>query len=159
MTTQTQPTYEERFWQKVDRRGDDDCWEWRGARHGKGYGLFGHRPERRAHRISYVLEHGPIADGLWVLHQCDNPSCVNPAHLFLGTAKDNTQDSIAKGRYHIKRGNAVHGSKLDEESVRHIRAVHIPYSHEFGAAALARKFGVNVSNIHTILSGKAWRHV
>jgi len=88
---------EERFWAKVDRRGPDECWEWRGARNGKGYGVF--RIESRsigAHRFAFGLD--AIPEGNFVCHVCDNPSCVNPAHLWTGTAKDNNRDMQAKGR-------------------------------------------------------------
>ncbi len=92
----------ERFWPKVDRRGPDECWEWKAARQAEGYGkMFTTnrcRPER-AHRVSWVLHHGPIPDGMFVLHRCDNPPCVNPAHLFLGTNLDNIEDMGRKGRH------------------------------------------------------------
>ena len=95
----------ERFWNKVNRRGPDDCWEWTAAsKSGKWrYGILG-QPERGsapelAHRVSWELHHGPIPDGMNVLHRCDNPPCVNPNHLFLGTLKDNTHDMLKKRRH------------------------------------------------------------
>jgi hypothetical protein len=99
MPAQTKPLAE-RFWGKV-RKGAG-CWVWTGSRIPKGYGKIqlGRRgtSPRFAHRISWELHFGPIPQGLWVLHKCDNPSCVKPSHLFLGTAKDNTSDMMAKGR-------------------------------------------------------------
>jgi hypothetical protein len=91
----------DRFWSRVAEGEPDECWEWIGARGPQGYGMFQVkiRMARRAHRISYELAHGPIPEGMQVLHRCDNPPCVNPAHLRLGTARDNTYDMLAKGRH------------------------------------------------------------
>jgi hypothetical protein len=102
-------TTEERFWRYVDRSGGPDaCWEWTGARLAAGYGVFAPRHHKLvyAHRFSYTLNHGPIPEGLWVLHRCDNPPCVNDAHHFLGTAMDNSQDRDDKGRGRWSRARA-----------------------------------------------------
>jgi hypothetical protein len=96
----------ERFWEKVDIKGPDDCWLWESAPSTSGYGVFyagtrtaGGWPQQvKAHRFSYVCIVGDIPEGMWVLHRCDTPLCVNPFHLFLGTALDNTRDMISKGR-------------------------------------------------------------
>lgn len=85
----------ERFWAKVIKTGE--CWEWQGPDQ-RGYGIFGWK---RAHRVSWELHHGPIPPGQHVLHQCDNPPCVNPEHLWLGTPRDNASDRGAKGRTYI----------------------------------------------------------
>jgi len=89
---------EDRFWSKVQKT--ENCWLWMGARTKLGYGQRGGRKtgRRYTHRLSWEMRFGPIPEGLCVLHHCDNPPCVNPDHLFLGTKKDNTQDMIAKGR-------------------------------------------------------------
>lgn len=91
---------EERFWEKVDK--SSECWLWLGAKSKEGYGYFAFEGKQTgAHRASYILAHGPIPDDLWVLHNCpggDNPSCVRPAHLWLGTVTDNNRDMFAKGR-------------------------------------------------------------
>ena len=85
------------FWQRVDQ--SDDCWMWQGYKNNYGYGLIGTTGKKtQAHRYSYTLAYGPIPDGLWVLHHCDQPACVRPDHLFLGTTQDNTADMIAKKR-------------------------------------------------------------
>jgi hypothetical protein len=92
--------FEDRFWEKVKKLGDDDCWEWQAARNAKGYGRLtsGRGVHLKAHRVAFVLFGGVIPDNLFVLHTCDNPSCCNPGHLFVGTPKDNMVDKIKKGR-------------------------------------------------------------
>lgn len=89
----------DRFWSWVDRRGPDECWEWRGTRHVRGYGHFSRDGRKfRAHRVAWELERGPIPEGMVVSHWCDNPPCVNPAHLMLTTQRINTIDAVNKGR-------------------------------------------------------------
>lgn len=98
------------FWDQVEKlEGEDSCWEWRGRRRGRGYGYLP-KPleggtETAAHRAAWELEIGPIPDGLFVCHHCDNPPCVRPTHLFLGTNADNMRDMVAKGR-HLERTQA-----------------------------------------------------
>jgi hypothetical protein len=87
----------DRFWEKVDKSGD--CWLWTGHRGCKGYGAaWAEGRHQAAHRVSWELAFGAIPDGLHVLHHCDNPPCVNPDHLWLGTNSDNQRDCVAKGR-------------------------------------------------------------
>lgn len=101
-TGTNRPSAEERFWSQVDVRGDDDCWLWTGWTDPHGYGRIGcetekgHRPVL-AHRFSLGLAQGPLGDAC-ALHHCDNPPCVNPAHLYAGTKRDNTHDAFARGR-------------------------------------------------------------
>jgi HNH endonuclease len=109
-------TLSERFWSKVDKSGD--CWVWTGSRDLKGYGKIniGCTPTL-AHRVSWQIKSGDIPEGLFVLHRCDNPPCVNPAHLFIGTAGDNVQDMMSKGRQRkgwirCGKGHPMSGSNL-----------------------------------------------
>ena len=85
------------FWSHVDKT--DGCWNWNGARHVRGYGKLRFLDQHvSAHRLSYELANGPIAIGGYVCHTCDNPRCVNPAHLYLGTALTNNRDTMSRGR-------------------------------------------------------------
>lgn len=114
-------TAEERFWRKVQRRGPHECWPWIGACGSGGYGAISVRENGvskrwTAHRRAWVLVNGPIPardDGQesWILHTCDYPPCVNPAHLKLGTPRENTADMIAKGRQGWRRGRAPGAKK------------------------------------------------
>lgn len=100
----------ERFWRHVDKLGPNGCWVWTGYRDAKGYGSFnsGSRGEL-AHRFSYRLANGALSSELPnVLHRCDNPPCVNPAHLFAGTQLDNIRDAVQKGRLHNGQRRRTH---------------------------------------------------
>lgn len=104
---QPRRSLEERFWEKVDIRGLDECWLWVGRgpswQHAR-IRLGGKEgPNEGVHRVAWILTYGQIPEGLWVLHRCDTPRCVNPKHLFLGTVFDNNQDRHAKGRYSVPR--------------------------------------------------------
>lgn len=103
--------FEERFWARADQSGGPDaCWNWTGGLLSTGYGRVvvstnGHESNVRAHRIAYELVKGPITGGLLVCHSCDNPRCVNPAHLWLGTHRDNGRDASIKGRLRRKKAS------------------------------------------------------
>jgi hypothetical protein len=100
-------TFETRFWAKVVVH-PGGCWEWRGRRMPKGYGKLNRGTKTvYAHRLAFELRNGPIPDGLYVLHKCDNPPCINPDHLFLGTQADNVRDRDTKGRGNF-RNNLPH---------------------------------------------------
>lgn len=90
----------ERFWSKVDRRGPDECWPWKGSRNPDGYGSFSYQGRQaRAHRMAWMLANGAVPEaGKLICHSCDNPPCCNPAHLWPGTPSDNMKDCYAKGR-------------------------------------------------------------
>ena len=179
---------EERFWEKVDKRGPDDCWEWKGGISGNGYGTFWlERQSFRAHRVFYELFIGKIPNGLLVCHTCDNPKCVNPNHLFLGTYKDNMQDAVKKGkllgargdrngshthpervargdrsgvRLHPEKwpkGEDHHYSKLDNNKVKEIRQLYA--SGIITQRKLAIKFGVKQSTIGAIVNNITWKHI
>lgn len=159
-----------RFWGHVDRRGPNDCWVWTGRRGASGYGVVsvGSHP-RRAHRVSYEIAYGPIPDGLYVCHACDNPPCVNPTHLWLGSARDNSHDARDKGRSPFgdrsgahthpesrPRGEAHYAARVTEADVVAIRAA---FAAGEGRAALSRRYGVTYEAISAIVRRLSWRHV
>jgi hypothetical protein len=148
-----------RFHARVQRAGADACWPWQGKRR-NGYGrMFANGKMLSAHRVSWALANGSIPDGMKVLHRCDNPPCVNPNHLFVGTQGDNMRDCAAKRRLSLQQhpertqGERHPMAKLTADVVREIRA-------RKGSAstyALAREFGVCQATIHQIHVGKIWK--
>lgn len=132
-----------------------DCWLWMGSRSPQGYGKF-HLENNKyiaAHRFSYQEKNGAIPDGLCVLHSCDNPPCVNPGHLFLGTPQDNVDDRTSKGRHGCPRGSAKPEAKLNEHDIIEIRRDSRPNS------VIAEDYGVSRENIYQIKCRKIWKHV
>lgn len=148
----------ERFWAKVDIRGEDECWPWLAGMNGK-YGSIGiggrTGGSELAHRVAYELTYGPLGE-LHALHSCDNPPCCNPRHLFAGTQLDNMQDKMSKGRGNHAKGEATCHAKLTANTVRRIR-----YLHARGAKQieLSRLFGVNDRTINAIVLYKTWKHI
>ena len=144
---------DDRFWTKVDRSGGPDaCWEWMGARAPWGYGnAWISGVSRSAHRAAWEAVHGPISDGLWVLHRCDNPPCCNPAHLFLGTQADNMRDAARKGRV------GVHNKKITEDDVRVIRS-RVAAGGEFHRV-IAADYGISLGQVGKIARRQIWAWV
>jgi hypothetical protein len=135
------------FWSKVDK--GTNCWNWIGAIFPNGYGAFGN-PTHGAHRVAYELVHGPIPNGLCVLHKCDNRRCVNPNHLWLGTSRDNNRDAMVKGRHYPPPSQA----KLTESQVLKIRNLYdtgMYFQRELGKA-----FQVSQSNISRLIHEKQY---
>lgn len=128
------------------------CWEWQLSRSKRGYGQIsvGHQRQAYAHRVSYFVFNGPISEGLVVRHKCDNPCCVNPEHLEVGTQADNMNDCKERGRLSpppVARGENNHKTKLSEEALEDILT-----SNE-SAAALGRRYGVSATAIRW-----RWKH-
>lgn len=139
-------------------KGDgDQCWLWPGPFDEDGYGRFTQTGVRiHAHRAAWMAANDrEIPAGMNVCHTCDNPPCCNPAHLWLGTTQDNTDDMMRKGRKAVPRGEDAAQSKLTEDNVRYIRA----NRGTIGPTALARKFGVQPQCIYKVWYGLRWKHV
>jgi hypothetical protein len=173
-----QPPLASRFWAKVDKHGPvpqhvpglGECWAWTAAIRGDGYGVISvDGVVMAAHRVSWALTHGPIPTGLWVLHKCDNRTCVRPAHLFLGTRRDNTDDAIAKGRVatgartihgthpeRVRRGEKHHWARITADDVVQIRR-------RIGSgetqAAIAREYGLHQTGVRKIALRLTWKHI
>lgn len=158
----------ERFWAKVNKT--DTCWIWTGSKRNKGYGAFVWRDETsrviqgRSHRFVYELLVGAIPKGMMVLHQCDNPACVNPKHLFLGTNQDNVTDMCRKGRHvsggtytvgNYKNGENHYNAKLTKDKIREIRAAKELLSY----SKLSSQYSISIGHLHRIVTHKAWNNI
>lgn len=159
-----------RFWAKVDKT--EGCWLWTASTRSKGYGALGYTTisgkiiNGRAHRFSWELVHGPVPDGLCVLHKCDTPACVRPSHLFLGTKADNNRDMHTKGRSvpggtytsgRYKRGEQHWGSKLTAKVVRALRKTRERTGMSY--TKLGKKYGIGLATVWQIINHKTWKHI
>lgn len=145
---------QERFWSKVDKGGSGGCWEWVGSRSPTGYGRFYFNGvNERAHRVS-ALYAGHDISGRMVCHRCDNPGCVRPSHLFVGTHNDNMKDKVAKGRQSRNRGPKNGRAHLTRKQVLEARRIY--RSGECSQAELARRWGVPRSTIGHAIRGYTW---
>ena len=145
----------ERFWAKVDKRGDNGCWNWQAAKI-NGYGRFlFNGANRLAHRISWYFVYGehPPVDRM-LCHRCNNPACVNPSHLYIGTAQDNAADMVAAGTHLIgPRGEDVNTAQMTEGQVIEARALRLT------ASETARRYGVTSATASKALRGDTWKHL
>lgn len=147
-----------RFWEKVDKRSPDECWNWTAAKSG-GYGRIGDgKNSLIATRVSWEIHYGKITEGLHVCHKCDNPACVNPNHLFLGTHSQNMVDMAKKGR-RAKKGRGVKNglSKLTPSGVIRIRQRYADENITY--AELAREYGVTPPTIMSVIKRVTWKHL
>lgn len=163
----------EHFWERIDKT--DGCWNWTGALTRQGYGVvYVHKHKTPAHRYSWEVFNGEIPPGMFVCHHCDNRRCVNPAHLFLGTAKDNMQDMVKKRRHymhlhpeassfkrpefakHRAKGESINTAKLNADQVRELRQLH---SQGESPTKLALRFGISRTAFYDIVNRLHWKHI
>lgn len=164
--------YRIRFWDKVDKKGVDDCWEWLGGKTGD-YGQFWFEGKMvLSHRMSYALHndalneiikhknnyHEDNSSFVCVLHKCDNGRCCNPNHLFVGTNKDNIEDKVNKNRGQRMRGSLNGNSKLVESDIKYIRKMYKPRQNG-GLSAFAEKYNISITQVWEIVKGTTWAHI
>jgi hypothetical protein len=161
--------FEREFWKKYEVK-ENGCWEWTALRSKLGYGRvclwLGSKKHKytSAHRVAWQLKNGEIPDGLFVCHSCDNPPCMNPSHLFLGTPKDNAQDSVRKGRLHFGNTNGAwtqpEKRPRGEDNGRHrykdetLKSFLRDYLAGTAVRPLARKYGITYSHAYRIANGE-----
>lgn len=148
------------FWKRVEKT--DNCWIWRGGVNSRGYGNFAFRKNgkvinNRAHRFAYILSEGKVPLNLMVCHKCNNPLCVRPDHLYMGSGSDNVQDAIISGLWNPPQGEKNGMSKLTEKEVRKIRKMFA--SGNYYQKELANIFGVMRENISQIVNKRSWAHI
>lgn len=159
-------TLEERFWDKVSIASKNACWLWKANKNNKGYGMIrlgGLQRKVLAHRVSYEIHKDKIPENLVVMHSCDNPGCVNPNHLFLGTMLDNAQDKVKKGRHRwgvcpenkppVLRGCSHGNARFNKEQVKNIKQL---LNEGQASRAIARLFKVDKKLILGIKHGRTY---
>lgn len=166
-------SFEVRFWKKVDKKGDDECWNWTGSTYINGYGTICKDGKVvSAHRSSYELNKGPIPEGLHILHSCDNHACVNPNHLSAGTASDNMRDMVSKDRHGKIKGPSPfkgkpaekvfgenHGTAyLTEVIVKEIREKYATGNYTY-KELLVEYCLKSEGHLYDILRKKIWKHI
>jgi hypothetical protein len=140
-----------RYWAKIKK--GPSCWEWTAFRDAAGYGRMRLGPiHKRGHQIAWFLAHGEWVP--LVLHNCDNPPCCNPDHLYAGTYADNNRDMENRGR--MSRGSRHYNAKLTEDSVRELKSLR---ANGWTMPQLASKYGVAMGTVQCVLDGRRWRHV
>lgn len=145
--------YKTRFFQKV--RKTESCWIWEGGKFGTGRPAFNFEGRViAASRFSYFLHYRELPEKLCVCHKCDNPLCVNPEHLFLGTHKDNVDDKVRKGRQ--MRGEKHYRTKLSDEIVKEIREVHKTLK---SPTKISEIYGISIDHVNLIVHRRRWKHV
>lgn len=163
ITTMLAAKHSSSFWSKVAIGGHSECWEWLGSKQHFGHGAMsvnadGKRTSVGAHRMSYVLHHGEIPDGMIVRHTCDNPPCVNPAHLLIGTRADNAADMVNRGRTADTRGELNGFRRLSDEAALEIIGL-LSRPNPPTQGEIAAQFGISRSTVSLIRHHKRWTHV
>ncbi|GAG00515.1 unnamed protein product, partial [marine sediment metagenome] len=140
---------EKKFWRHVDKRNHDECWPWTGPLRGKGYGHINHMSSMNlsAHRVSWILHNGFVPEGKLVLHRCDNPACVNPSHLYIGTYSDNNMD-----REYRNPGTSGRPSTIGARNTQLI--IDFYKSGKFKQTQLSKIFGISRAQVSRICTGK-----
>ena len=150
---------EQRFWSKVQKPIGEGCWLWTGWKNYRGYGgITINKKCIRTHRYSWQLHNGIIPQNMNVCHKCDNPPCVNPSHLFLGTNKDNISDCIKKGRKPITDTKGIKHwyHKFTNDQIKYIRNYPI---YRGSGRELAEMFNVSRECVYAIRKNRNWKHI
>lgn len=148
-------TIAEDFWSNADVRGANECWLWQRGTAGDGYGqLTINQRKVFAHRHAYELTNGAIPDGAFVCHRCDTPSCINPAHLWIGTPTQNNHDMISKGRYRMPAVRSKHNAKITEQDAIDIRS---KYASGVLMRVIAAEYGISRSAVGNIVHHLTWK--
>lgn len=138
------------------KKNTKNCWPWTGYKDRCGYGIFYFNGVNiPAHRFSYLMHKGNIFKNLLVLHSCDNPRCVNPGHLSLGTVKDNIQDKVNRNRQYRPQGEKSPNAKLTEKQVREI----LKKQNHFSQIELGKEYNIRAQSIGKIINGERWKHI